>query len=86
MVYDPQEDSWLEPLLKATWPDVSFGEGTLGSTTYETPTIDVDLTDRYFRGFAKIGFHYFLSQFSDLDGSEPCFEGIRRFIIEEGRP
>lgn len=86
MVYDPQEDVWLESLLKAAWPSLSFGESTLGATTYETPTIDVELTDRYFRGIAKIGFHYFLSQFPDLHGSEPCFEGIRRFIIEEGRP
>jgi hypothetical protein len=86
VVYDPQEDTWFEPLLKAAWPALSFGEGTLGATTYETPTIDVELTDRYFRGIAKVGFHYFLSQFPDLHGSEPCFEGIRRFIIEEGQP
>ena len=86
VVYDPQEDTWLEPLLKATWPAISFGDGTLAATTYETPTIDVELTDRYFRAIAKIGFHYFLSVFPDLNGSEACFEGVRRFVLEEGRP
>jgi hypothetical protein len=41
------------------------------------------VTDRYFRAMAKSGFHYFLTQFPEYSGSEPCFGGIRNFILDD---
>ena len=32
---------------------------------------------------AKIGFHYFLTQFPELSGHEPAFADLRRFILDE---
>ncbi len=85
VVCDPEEREWVEPLIKAAWPSVSFGERGLGARNYkEGAIVKLQLTDRYFRAVAKIGFHYFLTQFPAYDGSEPCFSGIRDFIINDG--
>jgi hypothetical protein len=83
VIYDPEESSWVEPLIKAVWPDVTFSEGELAATSYtQGATIDIELTDRYFRAIAKMGFHYFLTQFPQYSGAEPLFSEIRRFIFE----
>jgi hypothetical protein len=83
LICDPEERVRLEPLILAVWPRVSFSAPVLGATQFEKAVIDLQLTDRYFRAIAKIGFHYFLTQFPDLSGSEPCFSEIRHFILEE---
>lgn len=82
--YSPEEKDWVERLIKETWPSVTFGEGNLGSTTYRGAVGTVVLTDRYFRAVAKIGFHYFLTQFPEYTGHEPMFSEIRQFILEGG--
>ncbi|HMD96934.1 MAG TPA: hypothetical protein VKM93_06325 [Terriglobia bacterium] len=74
----------MEPLVKATWPSATFGEGNLASTNSKGAVLNVRLTDRYFRSMAKIGFHYFLTQFPQYSGDEPMFSDIRRFILEDG--
>jgi hypothetical protein len=85
LVYDPEELVWLEPLFKTAFPTASFQERGLGAKNYEKgAVVKLQLTDRYFRAIAKIGFHYFLTQFPVFDGSEPCFSEIRHFIIEDG--
>jgi len=85
LVYDPDERVWLEPLVKAAWPSASFVERGFGARNYaDGAVVKLQLTDRYFRAIAKIAFHYFLTQFPDYDGSEPCFSGIRDFIINDG--
>jgi hypothetical protein len=66
------------------WPSITFGEGNLGSTRYQGAVGTVVLTDRYFRAVAKIGFHYFLTQFPHFSGHEPMFGEIRRFILQDG--
>lgn len=38
-------------------------------------------TAKYFRGLAKIGFHYFLKHMSGFHGSEPAFADVRNFIV-----
>jgi hypothetical protein len=38
-------------------------------------------TAKYFRGLAKIGFHYFLKYMPGFHGSEQAFAGIRDFIV-----
>jgi hypothetical protein len=50
---------------------------------YEGAVGTVVLTNRYFRAVAKIGFHYFLSQFQGFTGHEEMFSDIRQFILDE---
>ena len=83
IIYDPSEREWLEPLVKAAWPRASLSEKGLGATNYEGAVVELQLTDRYFREIAKIGFHYFLTQFPQYSGSEDCFAAIRSFIIDD---
>lgn len=43
------------------------------------------MSDEYFRGIAKVGFHYMLTTWSSrFDGSEPEFEAIRTYINSGG--
>jgi hypothetical protein len=85
LIYDPEERYWLEPLIKAAWPAASFVERGLGARNYEDgAVVKLELTDRYFRAIAKIAFHYFLTQFPNFSGLEPCFTDIKRFIIDGG--
>jgi hypothetical protein len=81
--YGPHEKDWVEALIQQAWPSVTFGEGKLGSTSYQGAVGTVVLTNRYFRAVAKIGFHYFLTQFSEYTGREQIFSGIRQFILDE---
>lgn len=84
LIYDPKELVWLEPLVKAAFPSASFGEHGLGAKNYANGAVGkIELRDRYFRGIAKIGFHYFLTQFPTFDGSEPFFSDIREFIMDD---
>lgn len=80
----PEEKKWVERLIKETWPSATLGEGNLGSTTYQGAVGTVVLTDRYFRAVAKMGFHYFLTQFPEYTGHEPMFSEIRQFILQGG--
>ena len=80
---DQAEAHALYQVIEETWPSVTFGEGNLGSTTYHGAVGTVKLTDRYFRALAKIGFHYFLTQFPQYTGQEPIFCDLRRFIVED---
>lgn len=61
--FSPEEKDWVEDLIKRVWPSVTLGESALGSTSYQGAVGSVVLTNRYFRDVAKIGFHYFLTQF-----------------------
>jgi hypothetical protein len=80
---DPEERTWLEPILRQAWPAAEFGEGTPGSKVFAGAVGKVELNARYFRAFAKIGFHYFLTQFSSYSGHEPLFSRLREFISED---
>jgi hypothetical protein len=42
-------------------------------------------TEKYFRGLAKIAFHYFLKHMEGFHGSEDAFSDIRNFIIDGRR-
>jgi hypothetical protein len=83
LIYDPEELMWLEPLFKAAFPSISFGDRALGARNYQGAVVKLELTDRYFRAIAKIGFHYFLTQFPTYSGFEPYFSDIRQFIIDD---
>jgi hypothetical protein len=80
----PEEIQWVESLFdgfamqaKAEWVQPT------GPIVYGPHTIKFTVMDRYFRAIAKIGFHYFLTKFPRFRGDEPCFEGIRNFIIKD---
>jgi hypothetical protein len=83
MTYDPPTEAWARDLVEAAFPEVSFSELTTGSSMFKGSLIKLTLTDRYFREVAKIGFHYFLTQFPSLSGGEPEFAAIRDFIIND---
>lgn len=49
-------------------------------------TATFGVTDKYFRGIAKIAFHYFLKFFAQFNGNEKQFAGIKEFIKSGGNP
>lgn len=79
----PDERDWVEALVRAVSPDVTFSEPKLMSYVIEQPQATFVLGERYFRAFAKIGFHYFLTQFPMYTGREEMFAKIRAFIYED---
>lgn len=86
ILYGPEDVEWVERLIADTWPAATFEGSSLTDSDYRGATVNVGLTDRYFRGVAKIGFHYFLTQFSQYAGHELCFSDIRKYIFEDGTP
>jgi len=82
--FHPHELEWIERLIHEVWPAVTFqDERTVFSNVIERPLLKFQVTDRYHRAFAKIGFHYFLSQFPQFSGREQMFAAIRQFILED---
>jgi len=41
-----------------------------------------DISERYIRAIAKVGFHFFLKYFPNFSGLEPEFDQIKRFIYQ----
>ena len=79
---DEDEIEWVESLLSDRGGRIEWHGAKPSSTRGATFTVEV--TNRYFRAIAKIGFHYFL-KFTDLfTGAEPCFSGLRTFITQGG--
>jgi len=81
--YYPHEREWVQKLIKEACPAVTFSEGRPLSNIIERPAVRFELGERYFRAIAKIGFHYFLSQFRNYTGHEEIFSRIRQFIYED---
>jgi len=81
--YDPVTEQWAQELIKEAWPSVSFSEGVVGATNFQGGIAKFQVTGRYYRAIAKIGFHYFLTQFPKYTGLEAIFSDIRSFIIED---
>jgi hypothetical protein len=79
----PHEQDWVQTLMKEVSPGVTFSEGKPLSTVIERPEATFVLGERYFRAFAKVGFHYFLTQFPVYTGHEEMFRRIREFIYED---
>lgn len=80
---DLEERAWIEPLLRQAWPALEFGEAIQGSRVFKGAVGKIELNDRYFRAFAKAGFHYFLTQFNNYSGHETMFSRLRQFISED---
>lgn len=79
----PEEVEWMRHLLSGLEdnmlgePKVSLGEPEREAKS----TMKANPTEKYFRGLAKIGFHYFLKHMDGFHGSEDSFAAIREFIM-----
>lgn len=84
MICAPGEEDWLLHLL-SIYKDAIIGEPEVIEIP-EGELVNVYAgarpTHLYFRGLAKIGFHYFLKHMREFRGSEDCFAGIRYFITD----
>jgi hypothetical protein len=83
LIFDPATEQWAVDLFKELWPDQQLPETTVGATGFKGGVVKFQTTNRYFRAIAKIGFHYFLTQFPEYSGREPIFDDIRNFIISD---
>ncbi|MGK2860242.1 MAG: hypothetical protein ACSLFQ_23850 [Thermoanaerobaculia bacterium] len=82
-----QEDrDWVLALLQSVWPSANLVQAGETSGVYGGATVGVTLTDRYFRAVAKIGFHYFLTQFPSYSGHESGFAELKGYILDEQGP
>lgn len=77
----PDELEWMQHLLSGV------RENMLGEPEFRVNepaplkvTMRASPTEKYFRGLAKIGFHYFLKHVRGFHGSEDAFADIRGFI------
>lgn len=81
----PEEMPWVSKVVAALGGEVP---GDLVSSTFEPRKIEVivkvQVTSAFFRAVAKIGFHYALKVFPDLQGTEPEFYPIKEFIWSGG--
>ena len=80
---DPEEVEWMRHLLSGL-EDNMLGEPevSLGEPEREAKSVmKANPTEKYFRGLAKIGFHYFLKHMEGFHGSEEAFRAIREFIM-----
>jgi len=81
--FNPGEREWVERIVKEVCPTVTFSESVPHSKIIETPEAKFELGERYYRAIAKIGFHYFLTQFRKYTGHEDIFSKIRNFIYQD---
>jgi hypothetical protein len=84
VVCEPEEWDWMLRLF-SKYKNAMIGEPVVGRTAegwFTGVYADARPTERYFRGLAKIGFHYFLKHMREFRGSEDCFADIRHFITE----
>lgn len=83
-IFAPGEQDWILHLL-SIYKDAMVGEPEMmempGGVLVNVYA-DARPTHLYFRGLAKIGFHYFLKHMREFRGSEDCFAGIRYFITD----
>ncbi len=79
----PHEQEWVQKLMREVCPTITFSEDKSLSNIIEKPVVRFELGERYYRAFAKIGFHYFLTQFTMYAGHEEMFARIREFIYKD---
>jgi hypothetical protein len=82
-----EEIPWLRYLLTAVKENM-IGEPRFhvgGQEEEARVQMGANPTEKYFRGLAKIAFHYFLKHIGGFRGSEDAFSGIRNFITQGRR-
>jgi hypothetical protein len=83
---DDHYDEYVQ-LLKSLWPKSDYEPGPITEAgVYKVPgRAKFVVNVHYFRALAKIAFHYYLAHSNrGHRGDEPCFEGIRNFIMDGG--
>jgi hypothetical protein len=85
LIYDPPTEQWAVDLFRELWPNEQLPQTTSGATGFNGGVVQFQTTNRYFRAIAKIGFHYFLTQFPEYTGHEAVFDDVRDFIIDDGK-
>lgn len=83
LICDPPTEQWAVELFRQLWPEAILPESTVGATGFLGGLVQFQITNRYFRAIAKIGFHYFLTQFPNYSGHEHMFDDIRDFISDD---
>lgn len=82
--YDTRSEQWLPDLLKRTYSG-KYSEERVplakGPTKCRTQLL---VKDMFFRGIAKVVFHYYLQHDATVTGDEREFSGIRDFILNGG--
>ena len=83
----PDEEEWMHILCKSFDVKISFGESATYTNVEKKKFIATfTVNNNYFRGVAKIAFHYFLKYFDQFTGYEKEFEAIKQVIIDDGNP
>jgi hypothetical protein len=85
ITFDPDTEQWAPELISKAWPASSMSKGVLGATMFQGGVAKFQVTSRFYRAIAKIGFHYFLTQFPKYTGHEAIFSDIRNFIIDDSK-
>jgi hypothetical protein len=85
ITFDPATEQWAPELIRKAWPGSSMSEGVLGATSFKGGVAKFQVTNRFYRAIAKIGFHYFLTQFPKYTGHEAIFSDVRNFIIDDSK-
>ncbi len=85
------EENWerVLGLINELWPTAKVEDlpRTEAGLHVGSGPITFTVTDLYFRGLARMAFHYYLCYNArGLQGSEPQFHAIRRFIKDGGEP
>jgi hypothetical protein len=83
LIHDPPTEQWAVDLFRELWPNEQLPQTTMGASGFKGGVVQFQTTNRYFRAIAKIGFHYFLTQFPEYTGHEPAFGDLRDFIIND---
>jgi hypothetical protein len=82
LIHDPPTEQWAVDLFRELWPNEQLPQTTMGASGFKGGVVQFQTTNRYFRAIAKIGFHYFLTQFPEYTGHEPAFGDLRDFIYQ----
>jgi hypothetical protein len=85
ITFDPVTEQWAPELIRKAWPVSSMSEGVVGATRFQGGVAKFQVTNRFYRAIAKIGFHYFLTQFPKYTGHEAIFSDVRSFIIDDSK-
>jgi hypothetical protein len=85
LIFDPATEQWAADLFRELWPEFPLPNTTTGANRFRGGIIQFQTTSRYFRAIAKIGFHYFLTQFPIYNGHESIFSEVREFILDDAK-
>ena len=80
---DDDEKEWVIGLTKGISTGVAWTSGQPTETVSDAAA-RVQVTDKYFRTLAKIGFHYLLASSTKVSGGESEFSAVRQFIRHGG--